>query len=263
MTSGTSWAPRQSPSGIQAGPQTSYGGAKRDNTPPFADGSGGDGPAQAASQPSLWSRGGPMRVQLSLDCLMQVSVASACERYLRVWLERLDPPLPTPSVPTTSDKTVLTGSRGGGSPSPPSPSPLRDATAISSNPAVDSVILPPGDSTPLKCFLRPAPFEENPPRLEASASARHAGSGLSVAVAGPSEEPDRLVAAEAVVGSWAVSWRMIGLEDDAPHGSIQLSTVDVARVREAGHARCKGSDTRLHVFTEQWSILACRHPFEN
>ena len=230
---GISWARQSpSPSGIQAGPP-SY--AKRE-TSPFADsGGGGDGPAQAVSQPSLWSRGGPMRVQLSLDCLMQVSVASACERYLRVWLERLDPPLSMP--PVRSDKTV--GSGGGNASPSPSPSPLCDATAAPPNPAVDSVVLPPGDSAPLRCFLHPAPFEESPPRQEATtATARHAGPATAVA-SGPSEEPDRLVAAEAVVGSWVVSWRMIGLEDDAPHGSIQLSTVDVARVRDAaGPAQC-------------------------
>jgi hypothetical protein len=211
-----------------------------------ADDSGGGTAGQAATQPSLWSRGGPMRVGLSLDCMMQVSVASTCERYLRVWLEKVAPP------PRSGEAAGVESGGGGGSEAISS---LSRADAVASQSlSEDSVVLPPGDSTPLKCFLQTSPpvgkggtgIPRHHQEVADGASARHTtteaahtrslatkrdpGGGPVATAAVLPEEPDRLAAAEAVCGAWAVCWRMIGLEDDVPHGSIQLSEVDVARV---------------------------------
>ena len=175
----------------------------------------------AAAAATAWAAGGSMRVSLASDCLMQVSVASACERYLRVWIEWTPSAAGAAVAPPTN---CPTGSSGGGSGS--------------------EVVLPPGEAAPLRCQLVPEAATAASGRdcstavvdtkCSSSGGAVGVASSGEVAAAPLPEEPDRLVAAEAVCGSWAVAWRMIGLEDEAPHGSVQLSAVDVARVGDEG-----------------------------
>ena len=205
-----------------------------------------------------WHSGGMMKVALSTDCIMQVSVVSACERYLRVWLERSPPPssssssspaslLPMAEEPSPknlandpSDQTTAVGASSGGGGGGGS------SVAIGG----ESVVLPPGEAAPLRCFVLPAtPCSSDaittaspaPYQLSSSSTLRLQPSIGSVpqtrgSVSSPAleqlfpEEPNRLSVAELVSGTWSIAWRMIGLEDETPSGSVQLSAVDVARV---------------------------------
>ena len=235
-------------------------------------GGGGDDSAAAAAdarRPAEASRGaeeGSIRVSLSPDCLLQVSVASACERYLRVWLERSPPAALSGALPLNSPSEV----------SPQGVAGIRKSTTDASSSGIaiggEAVVLQPGDAAPLACFvlptaavslgLQPSPSLPSssapaPPisQLTMSNSLRQQTSNGPLPMAAPSqsldngnnlqqsrsllqqqvhhlpEEPNRLAAAEAICETLSIAWRMIGLEDDAPHGSVQLSAVDVARVR--------------------------------
>lgn len=198
-----------------------------------------------AAAAASWAAGEAMHVSLASDCVMQVAVASACERYLRVWIEWT--PAAAAAVTPASGRLGDSGSGAGSS---------------------SEVVLPPGEAAPLRCHLIPetatatsgrdfAPAGDDGSHVDGKCSGGAAGAASSVVASAPAaaalplpEEPDRLAAAEAVCGSWAVAWRMIGLEDETPHGSVQLSAVDVARVRDAGR--------ELAAMIAQW-----RHAEEN
>lgn len=167
--------------------------------------------------------GSVTRLSLTSECAMDVSVVSVCERYLRVWLERIPPRGGAAGAAGSAPATASSPSTEGPTPS-------------------DNVVLPPGEASVLHCG--------SPLIVPAESSAE--------CVRPLCHEPDRMAAAEVLCDTWAIAWRMIGVgedEDRAPHGLVQLAAVDVARVSlSTADDAFIGQHCLLRVYT---SAVAC------